>query len=139
MQPRRARSNLGICGQRGFGVLYLSLTISSVRLADVTRSDVLAAVKEFDKLGRDAFLDKYGFGTARTYFLEVNGRQYDSKAIMGYAHGVSQGEFLRSGDFTGGEASVVHHLRRLGFVTRTHRNPPWAWDEIGSAAPIGDI
>ncbi|MEU8208652.1 HNH endonuclease [Micromonospora sp. NPDC049044] len=105
-------------------------------LADVTRSDVLAAAQEFDKLGRDAFLDKYGFGSARTYFLEVNGRQYDSKAIMGYAHGVSQGEFLRSGDFTGGEASVVHHLRRLGFVIRTHRNPPWTWDEVVLACSL---
>lgn len=90
----------------------------------MTRSDVLAAAEEFDTLGREAFLDKYGFGTARTYFLEVNGRQYDSKAIMGYTHGVSQGEFLRAGDFTGGEASVVHHLRRLGFVTRTTATRP---------------
>ncbi len=105
-------------------------------LADVTRADVLAAVEEFDRLGRDAFLDEYGFGTARTYFLEVHGRQYDSKAIMGYAHGVSQGQFLRSGDFTGGEASVVHHLRRLGFVTLAHRNPPWTWDEVVLACAL---
>ncbi|MFI6332875.1 hypothetical protein ACIBBG_31790 [Micromonospora chersina] len=55
---------------------------------------------------------------------------------MGYAHGVSQGEFLRSGDFTGGEASVVHHLRRLGFVTRTHRNPPRTWDEVVLACAL---
>ena len=93
-------------------------------------------MEEFDRLGRDAFLDEYGFGTARTYFLEVHGRQYDSKAIMGYAHGVSQGQFLRSGDFTGGEASVVHHLRRLGFVTLAHRNPPWTWDEVVLACAL---
>ena len=111
-------------------------TISPVGLRDVTRSDVLAAVDEFDRLGRDAFLDKYGFGTARKYFLEVNGHPYDSKAIMGYAHGVSQGVFLRAGDFTGGETSVVYHLRRLGFVTRTHRNPPWTWDEVVLACAL---
>lgn len=45
-------------------------------LRDLTRDDVLAAVAEFDRLGRDAFLDQYGFGQAKTYFLEVGGARY---------------------------------------------------------------
>ena len=56
-------------------------------LGDVTKPDVLAAIGEYDRLGRDAFLQEHGFGEARTYFLEYDGKLYDSKAILGYAHG----------------------------------------------------
>jgi 5-methylcytosine-specific restriction protein A len=94
-------------------------------------------VDEFERLGRMPFLDKYGFGRAKTYFLALNGKEYDSKAIMGYAHGHAVGEYLRSEDFTGGEASVVRHLRdRLGFVVKAHRNPPWTWDEVVLACAL---
>jgi hypothetical protein len=31
---------------------------------------VLAAIKEFDDLGREAFLKKYSFGPAQRFFLE---------------------------------------------------------------------
>jgi 5-methylcytosine-specific restriction protein A len=34
-----------------------------MRFVDVTRADVLVAVEEFDRLGREEFLQKYGFGT----------------------------------------------------------------------------
>ncbi|SNY58168.1 HNH endonuclease [Paractinoplanes atraurantiacus] len=105
-------------------------------LASLTRSDVLAAVAEFDRLGRDEFLERHGFGTARTYFLELNGSRYDSKAIAGYAHGVRTGDYLRSGDFTGGDATVVRRLQALGFVVRTHRNPPWTRDEVVLACDL---
>lgn len=60
-----------------------------VTLADVTPAGVLAAVAEFDRLGRDEFLGSIGFGPARTYFLEHGGRLYDFKAVVGYAHGVN--------------------------------------------------
>ena len=60
-----------------------------VTLSDVTRTSVLAAVAEFDRVGRGAFLKATGFGPARAYFLQHDGKLYDSKAIVGYAHGVS--------------------------------------------------
>jgi hypothetical protein len=44
-------------------------------------------VAEYDSLGGAAFMSKYGFGRARSYFLEIDGKRYDSKAIMGAAHG----------------------------------------------------
>jgi len=62
----------------------------------------MAAVEEFDRLGREAFLKSTGFGSAQVYFLEHDGRLYDSKAIIGYAHGVSTGIPLGPGDFSGG-------------------------------------
>lgn len=75
-----------------------------------------AAIAEFDLLRRDAFLAKYQFGRARTYFIEYKGESYDSKAIVGAAHGYLPGrDPLRASDFSGGELSVANHLRSLGF------------------------
>jgi hypothetical protein len=70
-----------------------------VTLGDVTRAGVLAAIGEFDRLGRDAFLRSTGFGPARAYFLQHDGKLYDSKAIVGYAHEASTGVSLAPGDF----------------------------------------
>jgi 5-methylcytosine-specific restriction protein A len=68
---------------------------------------------EFDELGRDPFLAKYGYGHAKRYFVRRNGKLYDSKAIAGVAVGFQypdRGPMLNS-EFSGGEGSVV---RRLG-------------------------
>lgn len=104
--------------------------LADVRLTDVTRPAVLEAVQEFDRLGRDEFLRSAGFGQARSYFLEYNGKSYDSKAIFGYAHGVVTGDPLTWRDFTGGDKTVAHRLRELGFEVRVPRNPAWTRDEI---------
>ncbi|MGW4682927.1 HNH endonuclease [Micromonospora taraxaci] len=110
-----------------------------MKLAAITRADVLAALSEFDRLGRDRFLTTYGFGQARSYYLEFDGRLYDSKAIMGYAHGESAGKRLRYDDFTGGDKSVAQRLRALGFLVRTGRNPDWTRDEIILACSLVEL
>ena len=50
-----------------------------------------AAVEEalagFDRIGRKAFLEKYGYGIALSWVVIKDGREYDSKAIAGAAHG----------------------------------------------------
>jgi len=84
---------------------------------------ILAAVEEFNRLGREAFLEKYGFGHARRYFLDIDGHLYDSKAIVGVAHGYefpSEGP-LESSEFSGGEATVQRKLEELGFTLRILR------------------
>ncbi|WP_160447284.1 HNH endonuclease [Burkholderia pseudomallei] len=78
---------------------------------------VLQAVQEYDRVGRDAFLKKYGFRKARGYFLALNGKRYDSKAIFGAAHGY---QFPKLGpltwrDFSGGEKTVEPRLEAMGF------------------------
>ena len=87
-------------------------------LSDLTkRSAVLAAIAEFDRVGRDAFLETYGFGRAHRYFLEFQGRHYDSKAIIGAAFGYQfpeRGALLPS-EFSGGERTVQLRLEALGF------------------------
>lgn len=91
---------------------------SGVPLAALTsRRAVLAAVEEYDRLGRDGFRKKYGFGAARSYFLVHDGRRYDSKAIVGAAHEFQHPSLgpLRASDFSGGEATVARLLENLGF------------------------
>jgi hypothetical protein len=61
-------------------------------LRDITREAVLAAIAEYDRLGQDEFLSKYGFDRARSYLLIHDGKAYDSKAIVGVAHGFLPGE-----------------------------------------------
>ena len=75
-------------------------------------------MQEFDALGRDAFLAKYGFGRSRRFFLRDGERTYDSKAIVGAAFGYQHPERgpLTSDAFAGGEATVKPRLEGLGFV-----------------------
>ena len=94
-------------------------------LRDITRAAVMDAMDEYDQLGRDEFLDKYGFDRARSYLLIHNGRAYDSKAIVGVAHGFVPGErALSARDFSGGEATVGRLLRGLGFTVQVGELPP---------------
>jgi hypothetical protein len=82
-----------------------------------SRDAVLKALKEFDALGREPFLSKYGFGRSARYVLEHDGRQYDAKAVIGAAHGVQfpdEGP-LRSEDFPSSERAVKGTLTALGF------------------------
>ena len=85
-------------------------------LRELSRREILQAVAEYDRLGQDRFLEKYGFGKARSYRLVVDGKTYDSKAIVGAAHGFLPGrEPLAAADFSGGAATVGHLLSSLGF------------------------
>jgi hypothetical protein len=84
------------------------------------RSAVLSAMAEYDELGREEFLDRYGYGPSRSYFLEHDGKEYDSKAIAGVAVGKqfpSEGP-LRKDQFSGGDATVRAKLESLGFRVR---------------------
>ena len=72
-------------------------------LRELSRREILQAVAEYDRLGQDRFLEKYGFGAARSYWLVADGKTYDSKAIVGAAHGYLPGrEPLAAYDFSGG-------------------------------------
>ncbi|MFE9683246.1 hypothetical protein [Streptomyces sp. NPDC006285] len=82
---------------------------------NVTRDHVLQTLAEYDDLGRQVFLAKYGFKAARSYLILHDGRRYDSKAIVGVAHRHVNGHALGASDFSGGAATVVPVLARLGF------------------------
>ncbi len=59
-------------------------------LTPLTRHAILLALDEFQRLGREGFLRKYGYGMARDYFVvhPVSGLACDSKAIVGAAYGL---------------------------------------------------
>jgi putative restriction endonuclease len=83
-----------------------------------SRESILKAIQEFDRLGRDEFLSRYGFGKARSYFLENGGKLYDSKAIVGVAHGYEFPQLgpLKAFEFNGGDTTVKRKLEELCFT-----------------------
>lgn len=88
-------------------------------LQHLTREAVLQALDLYADLGHDAFLQRFGFGAARSYFVidPRDGTLADSKAIAGVAHGFARPDLgpLKPGDFSGGGQTVAHLLQSLGF------------------------
>jgi hypothetical protein len=113
-------------------MMHLTCLLNEIRNPD----SVAKAVAEYDRLGREAFLDKYGFGKARTYFLALGGRRYDSKAIVGAAYGFERPDQgpLGNADFSGGEETVGRKLDQLGFtvVVRTPEGAEIPLDRVST-------
>lgn len=96
-------------------------------------SGVQQALDEFAKLGRTAFLERYGFGKSQDYLVRNprTGELCDSKAVVGAAFGFEHPEEgpLKPADFSGGEGTVVPKLRALGFeVVKVGED--WSADEV---------
>lgn len=88
----------------------------------VEQRHVRQAAAEFDRLGQDEFLALYGFGRARAYLLIVDGKSYDSKAILGVAFGLATGRPMGAEEFSGGAQGAAGVLRNLGFEVRNVRD-----------------
>ena len=84
----------------------------------VTRTEVLRAIREYDRLGPDAFFSKHGFARTTTYDLVWDERRYPPKAILGTAYEFATGQRLSSGDFEGGKTGAVKVLGELGFTVQ---------------------
>lgn len=98
-------------------------------LTDIRREHVLQAIEKCNEYGRDGFLKKYGFQKSISTWLIHNGRSYDSKAIIGVAHGYARPDLgpLTPSDFSGGEP-VKTMLEKLGFRTEHasgDQKPQW--------------
>src|SRR5207237_10630379 len=93
----------------------------AAQLAAIRPEHVLRAIPQFDTMGREAFLARYGFRRSRGYMLERDGRLYDSKALLGAAYQwASDGSTPLTYDkFNGGVSQTVKILTRLGFTVRT--------------------
>ena len=88
---------------------------------DVTRTEVLHAIQEYDRLGPEAFFSAHGFARTTTYELVWDERRYPPKAILGTAYEFATGQRLASGDFEGGKTGAVKVLGRLGFTIQARR------------------
>jgi len=89
----------------------------------VTRSDVLRAIQEYDRLGAEQFFSDHGFGPTTTYELIWEKQAYPPKAILGAAYEFAAGQQLRSGDFEGGKSGAVRVLGKLGFTIQGKHQP----------------
>ncbi len=104
-------------------------------LADLSSpTAVKRAIAECDVLGRDEFLSRYGYGSAREYLVRYDEKEYDSKAIAGVAHRFEFPELgpLKPEDFSGGISSgaAARKLSDLGFKIVGLSSPDgWTLDE----------
>ena len=82
----------------------------------VSAEDVHKAIAEFDRLGAEAFFERFGFAPTTTYDLKVDGSAYPPKGILGAAFELATGQRLASADFEGGKSGAVKVLTALGFT-----------------------
>jgi hypothetical protein len=99
-----------------------------VTLRDLTDLNaVLQAIDEYDELGQQPFLTKYGFGPSRSYRLLHEGRSYDLKALLAAAHGYQfpeVGPLAPDKNFTSGLDTTVPKARELGFEVTSDVGSP---------------
>jgi hypothetical protein len=93
----------------------------SIAWDQVTDTEVVRAIHEYDELGPERFFAEHGFGPTTTYDLVWNQRLYPPKAILGTAYEFATGERLASGDFEGGKSGAVKVLGKLGFTIQGRR------------------
>lgn len=87
-------------------------------LADVEQEHVLKAIEEFDNLGRETFLSRYGYGETPRYAVVYQGKEYDSDALVGSAHGFAAGRAFGPSDLPSGPEAIAEYLAELGFYFR---------------------
>ncbi|MFB6983973.1 HNH endonuclease [Streptomyces scopuliridis] len=78
-------------------------------------SIVRRVVKEYDASGRDDFLNEHGFERANQYYLQVDGRLYDAKAIANVAYRY-ENQDPDARVISGGRDHSNRLLERLGFT-----------------------
>jgi 5-methylcytosine-specific restriction protein A len=86
-------------------------------ITNITKSSIQSAIKEYDDLGQESFLSKYGYKKSKDYELVYNEKEYDSKAIVGVAfkYEYPTENPLTFNEFSGGLITVVKLLRKLDF------------------------
>lgn len=74
------------------------------------------AFEEYDKLGAEAFLRKYGYSDAKKWVVVRRGHEYPARAIVAAAYEKAMGHPLLSKDFPPffSEGDYAAIFRRLG-------------------------
>lgn len=93
-------------------------------MTQIDRQAVLAAISEFNELGRAPFMEKYGFADRNiTYEIELDGERFPSKAIYGAACGKVVGGTARTSATCDG-TEAREGLAKLGFNIISQRQMP---------------
>lgn len=95
------------------------------------RDAVLRAMEEHARLGRDAFLARYGFVQSKRYEVIHEGARYDPRAIVAVAHREQHGRVLAPGEVKG----ATRVLADLGFEI-FDATPTWSEDEMVLALEV---
>lgn len=98
---------------------------------------VLLALEEFDRVGADEFLSRYGFDHSGEFELLHNASSYDSLAVLGVAHLRATGELAPLDDLSGGAEGAADVLRGLGFTVDGDDAEPDA-DAPVDASEVGE-
>ncbi|MEV6360354.1 HNH endonuclease [Nocardia asteroides] len=102
-----------------------------MKLSALTREAVLAAITEFDRVGRSELLRINHLKSAREYFLLYSGRAYDVKAIVGFANTFVAETYEYPVGAPGGLVAA-DRLRLLGFEVSSKME--WRTEELILAA-----
>jgi hypothetical protein len=116
--PRKRETAASSCRRLvAHALLALSYDLLVAFWDPVQPHHVRQAAAEYDQLGQDEFLARHHFGPATAYLLILDGKSYDSKAILGVAYQYATGRPLGPHDFSGGVygRGAVGVLRALGF------------------------
>ncbi|RMI13556.1 HNH endonuclease [Cellulomonas triticagri] len=113
-------------------------------LSDLTDSAAVEdAIDEFRMVGREAFLERYGFRKSQDYFVIADGERIDSKPVVAAAYGRQFPERgpLKARQFSGGASGAARTLRRLGFTVATvaEVRPPVVGEEHPSRTDVYDF
>jgi len=104
-----------------------------------SRRAVMQAMIECDRLGREQFLAKYGFGIAREYVVRHNGVDYDSKAIFAVAHKYQpESAVPLASEISGGRAGAAGYLAKLGFDVEGMPRAATDWSASEVKAIVSD-
>ncbi len=84
-------------------------------LGEITSRDaVLDAIDEYEDLGADAFLERYGSGLSTSMTIEYVGRRFAALPALSVAHRVMHGTLLPPSELTH-EGDAQRQLETLGF------------------------
>ena len=93
--------------------------LDGLRVVDgLTREAVLSALADFDQLGREEFLGRYGQRPSRSRWIQHDGRQYDMKPVWraAFGHMDATGALARDDPKYFLSSDLVQkHLEALGF------------------------
>ena len=84
-------------------------------LRDVTRAGVEMALREFDHIGRDTMLVKYGGRPSTRWHIEHEGNYYDQKLVLRAAHQLQGLGSIPPGRGTFTSLQGRKHVKKLGF------------------------